>query len=274
MEKKLNSFIISFFILFILSVILVAIFMAYPYLVKPRYNTEELKLGANVEVLANDNQNTLRPTKDYGQEYIDNIVFLGESTTYGLWRYGLLSGGTDTNQVWTGAMTSGDKTVSSGTLSLSPSIAHSKIYYPDTGSALSISEAVATKKPEYLVITLGLNNGASYYSENEFKHCYRLLLDSVNASSKNTKIILQSLFPVSKACQINAYTPARIDECNSWIYEISEEYNIKYLNTAEVLKNDEGYLKAEYDNGGDGIHLNKDGLNAVIEYIRTHGYEG
>ena len=274
MEKKLNSFIFSFFVLFALSAILVASFMVYPYLGKIEYDIEAPVSDQNIEVLANDNFNTLRPTGDYGQEYIDKIIFLGESTTYGLQRYGLLSGGTETKQVWTGAMISGGKAVSAGTLSLSPSIAHSKIYYPDTGSALSISEAVSIKKPEYLIITLGLNNGASYYSEHEFKHCYRLLLDSVRGSSENTKIILQSLFPVSKACQINAYTPKRIDECNGWIYEIAQEYDLKYLDTAEVLKNDEGYLLPEYDNGGDGIHLNREGLNAVIEYIRTHGYEG
>lgn len=273
MEKKLNSFIISFFVLLALFALLVALFIMFPLFDNGDYYIKETDTPS-VDALADDNGNMLRATEDYGQEYIDKIIFLGESTTYGLQRYGVLSGGTDTRQVWTGAMMSGGKTVSAGTLSLSPSIAQAKIYYPDTGEALTVAQALRQKKPEYMIITLGLNNGVSYYNEYEFKQCYRMLLNSINDSYGNTKIILQSLFPVSQSCQINAYTPRRIDECNGWIYEIAQEYDIKFLNTAEVLKNDEGYLLPEYDNGGDGIHLNRLGLTAVIDYIKTHGYGG
>ena len=273
MEKKLNSFIISFFVLMVLFILLIALFMVFP-LFDNSDNYIENGDTSNIEALADGNENLLRATEDYGQGYIDKIIFLGESTTYGLQRYGVLSGGIDTCQVWTGAMISNGKTVSAGTLCLSPSIAQTRIYYPDTGEALTVSEAVRLKKPEYMIITLGLNNGVSYYNEYEFKQCYRMLLNSINNSCGDTKIILQSLFPVSKSCQINAYTPKRIDECNGWIYEIAQEYGIKFLNTTEVLENDEGYLLPEYDNGGDGIHLNRLGLNSVIDYIKTHGYEG
>lgn len=273
MEKKLDSIIISFFVLITLSVVLVAVFSIYgslyqntPKLIEE--NTDE----SEVEVLADDSEHTLAISADMGQEYIDNIVFLGESTTYGLKRYGVLSGGVNTNQVWTGALVKDGQVSSSGTLSLSPAIAQAKIYYPDTGEALTISQAINKKEPKYLIITLGLNNGASYYNEKDFKQCYRILLDSIISCNKQTKIILQSLFPVSRNCSIKAYTPSRLNECNNWIYDIAAEYDLKYLNTTECLSDGEGYLLAEFDNGGDGIHLNADGLKAVIRYIRIHGY--
>ena len=41
----------------------------------------------------------LGETADAGQEYIDKLTFLGDSTTYGLRYYKMLSGGTDTTQV-------------------------------------------------------------------------------------------------------------------------------------------------------------------------------
>lgn len=213
---------------------------------------------------------TLPLCDDLGEEYVDRIVFLGESTTYGLWRYGVLPSGSDTKNVWTGATVQNGKVSCSGTLSLSPGIVETKLYYPDTGEALNISEALTRKKPEFLIITLGLNNGASYYTEDSFKQCYRTLLNTVLSSSDETTVILQSLFPVAHTCRITAYTPERLLLCNGWICEIAAEYNLGYLDTFSALCDTNGYLKPEYDNGGDGIHLNREGLEEVLRYIRTH----
>ena len=264
MEKKLSTFFICVLVLVTGFALLLSLFMLYGILMKKQDQSVETEVAAANIVL--------EETSDFGQDYIDKIIFLGESTTYGLQRYGVLSGGTNTKQIWTGATTKNGKVISSGTLSLSPHIDQTKIFYPDTESAISISDAVKKSSPQYLIITLGLNNGASYYSENEFKNCYRILLDSILAVNSETRIILQSLFPVSKNCGIKAYYPERIQTCNKWIYDIAEEYNLKYLNTYEALANEQGYLKDEYDNGGDGIHLNATGLVAVIDYIRYHGY--
>ena len=273
MEKLQKSFIISFFIILTLACALLALLGIYSFwnIREQRISTPQATDEA-LEVFANDT--ILGKTEDLGQNYIDKIIFLGESTTYGLQRYGVLSGGTSTNQVWTGATFSNGVPVSAGTLSISPSIASTKIFYPDSGEALTIRQAVLRKSPEMLIITLGLNNGASYYSKEEFKACYRLLLDSISDSFGSTKVILQSLFPVAQSCTIKAYTPQRIEECNGWILEIAEEYGLKYLDTAECLADENGYLISEYENGGDGLHLNALGLNKVLEYIRTHGIEG
>lgn len=271
MEKH-NIFFI-FLLLMCLFLILINIFMLLGFI----YPNCESHNNDYCLVNKNDNQESteniiLGATEDYGQNYIDKIIFLGESTTYGLQHYGILSGGINTNQVWTGATVKNGVTISAGTFSLSPTIETSKIFYPDSKTAITIKEAIIQKRPEYLIITLGLNNGASYYSENEFKYCYRILLNSINTVSTNTNIILQSLFPISEKCKIKAYTPERIALCNKWIYDIAKEYGLKYLNTVTILEDSNGYLIHEYDNGGDGIHLNQKGLDKVIEYIKTHGY--
>lgn len=276
MEKKLNSFILSTFTIIILSVMLLPLFL----LLGRIDSTQSLNETASIDdktvsrMPFQDDRETviLSETPDMGQEYIDRLVFLGESTTYGLWRYGILSDGLSTTQVWTGASCSNGKISCAGTLALSPSIASTKIYDPETGNAVTIAEAISAKNPEYLIITLGLNNGASYYSEDQFKQCYRILLNSVFEASSETVVILQSLFPVAEACKISVYTPERLSLCNSWICDLATEYGIKYLDTFSILSNEQGYLKPEYDNGGDGIHLNAEGLQAVVQYIRTHGY--
>lgn len=207
----------------------------------------------------------LGDTPDYGQAYADSIVFLGDSTTAQMRYSNILSGGEETKQIWTGE---------SGTLSLDYSIDSALIVYPETGEEMTIGEAVALKKPDYVIITLGISNGVSYCNEEKFKAYYGKLLDSVTESSPSTKIMLQSILPVSKKVQKD--TPSlsndKIDRANGWIISLAEQYGLRYLDTASTLKSSDGMLDKQYDSG-DGIHPNAEGYAKVIEYIRTHGYQ-
>lgn len=268
MENKRSWYLPSVIFVGILSLILLLLFYDAGFLPKETFRSRYADIPVDIE----RESHVLPASDDLGDEYISRIVFLGESTTYGLWRYGVLPDGLASNQVWTGATVQNGEVCCAGTLSLSPSLTSTKLFYPDTGEALTISEALMRKKPEFLIITLGLNNGASYYTEDTFKQCYRSLLNSVIASSKDTVILLQSIFPVAATCKIKAYTPERLALCNSWIYDLACEYGLWYLDTASVLSGADGRMKPEYDNGGDGIHLNREGLEAVLLYIRTHGY--
>lgn len=206
----------------------------------------------------------LAETADYGMEYIDKIIFVGDSTTNGMKSkaYHVLTGGTETKQVWT---------PQSGTLSLDPNIAKTLIYNPYSGTDMTIAEAAGQVKPEYMVLTVGLNNGVPFLDEGEFKLCYRKLIGAIAAASPNTKIILQSIYPVAANNTKESLTNEKIDRANGWIKDLAEEYNLKYLNTNPSLKDADGYLKMSYQNG-DGIHLNRSGFEAVLNYIRTHGY--
>ena len=130
----------------------------------------------------------LAETADAGQAYIDKLVFLGDSTTYGLRAYKMLAGGKDTTQVWTPKI---------GTLTLSQA-SFATIVYPETDEELTIADAVAKKKPEYLVITLGVN-GVAFMKEDYFKSEYKKIIDSVQTASPDTKIICQSIFPSRRA---------------------------------------------------------------------------
>lgn len=273
MEKKLNSIILSIFTILILSFVLLPLFVCLGKIDESKQLQKYTATNEgipNIRVDMDLGDCVLAETEDLGDEYVKKLIFLGESTTYGLQRYGVLPDGKETTQVWTGATCSGETIRSAGTLSLSPFIDKTKIYYPENGKALTIAEAVAQKQPEYLVVTLGLNNGASYYSEDQFKQCYRILLNSITNASSDVRVVLQSLFPVARSCKIVSYTPDRIALCNTWIQDLAVEYGVKYLDTASVLSDSDGYLLSEYDNGGDGIHLNELGLRAVLHYIRTH----
>lgn len=204
----------------------------------------------------------LGETEDAGQEYIDKLTFLGDSTTYGLKAYEVLTGGKNTTQVWTPA---------SGTLTLY-NYATATIVFPETGEEISIVDAVTRKQPEYLVITLGVN-GVAEMDEDWFKQDYTALVQSIQAASPNTKIICNSIYPVENDYEhIASINNENIPRANGWILEVAEATGCKYADSASVLKLEDGSLNESYGNG-DGIHLNADGFNAVLQYLRTHAYQ-
>ena len=210
-----------------------------------------------------DNSAVLGETADMGQDYIDSIIFLGDSTTYHMINRAVLSGGKDTKQVWSGAL---------GTLTLDGNIHKTTIVYPETDTEMTVAEAVAIEKPKYMVITLGVN-GVAYANETQFKAYYGKLITAIKTASPDTKIMLQSIFPVSESYDQKGgkLCNANIDTANNWIKQLAAEQGCKYLDTKSVLKNDKGTMIAAYDNG-DGIHMTADAYKAVLQYIRTHGY--
>lgn len=206
----------------------------------------------------------LDKTPDYGQNYINNIIFVGDSTTEAMKSCQVLNRGADTKQIWTGE---------GGTLSLDFSIDTATIVYPETAESISIATAAERKKPDYIIITLGIDNGVAYCTEAKFKEYYSKLLKSVSEVSPDTHIILQSVFPVSAKVQKESpnISNKKIDTANRWIEELAQDMSVRYLDTASVLKDSKGNLDPKYDSG-DGICLNAEGYTAVLTYIRTHGY--
>lgn len=200
----------------------------------------------------------LGETADMGQEYVDKFVFLGDSTTYGLGFYDVVSD----SQVWTPA---------SGTLTLNL-WSTATIVYPEDKSELAIKDAVAKKQPEYMMITLGVN-GISFMEEEYFIKEYTSLVLAVKAASPNTKIILNSIYPVSASYpEKNGITNAKIDTANTWVERIANSTGVKYLDSESVIKDSSGAMPDSLSNDK-ALHLNADGCKLVIDYLRTHGYK-
>jgi len=204
----------------------------------------------------------LTETEDMGMEYVDKMIFLGDSTTYGMKYYAVLTDGKNTKQVWT---------PSNGTLTLSYQ-GFAAIVYPEDGSEIPIRDAVTASLPEYMVITLGVN-GVSFMDEDYFKSEYTDLVTDIQSISPNTKIILQSIFPVASNYEyLSSINNEKIAAANAWILEVAENTGVAFLNTASVLVGEDGWLPQSYQNG-DGLHLNEIGFGVVLSYIRTHGYQ-
>lgn len=206
----------------------------------------------------------LTETADAGREYLEKIVFLGDSTTYGI-AYYYDRGYTQlapSRNVWTPA---------SGTLTLAY---HSTatIVYPETGEELSIVDAVTRAKPEYMMITLGVN-GISFMDEEWFIRDYTALVQNIQAACPETKIILNSMYPVAASyASLDEINNEKITAGNGWIEQVAENTGCRYLNSYEALVGADGFLP-ESSHNGDGLHLSGETFEIVMEYIRTHAYQ-
>ncbi|MCD7786635.1 MAG: SGNH/GDSL hydrolase family protein [Oscillospiraceae bacterium] len=203
----------------------------------------------------------LTETEDAGRDYLDRLVFLGDSTTYGIGYY-YEQGYTElcpSSQVWT---------PTSGTLTLSQyNIA--TIVYPETGEELTITEAVTQAEPEYLYITLGVN-GVSFMDEEWFKRDYSALVESIRAASPDTKIVLNSIYPVAASyAHLDEISNEKIRAANGWIEQVATDTGCRFLYSYEAIVDESGNLPEERQNG-DGIHLNGEAFTEVMYYIRTH----
>ena len=204
----------------------------------------------------------LAETEDMGQEYIDSMIFFGDSNTDHLRSYGMLKGGRNTTQVWS---------PQSQTVTLNSEITNVKIIYPETGEEMTVAEAAALKKPTYLVLSLG-TNGVATLTETQFKYCYKKLITAIKQASPDTKIIVQSIYPVTS--WYTGFSNEKIDNANKWLLELAEEAGVKYVDTASVLKDSSGALKESFNSDHeDGYHVNAEAYEKILQYLRTHGYK-
>ncbi len=219
---------------------------------------EDTTTPGNTSSPTSSTDTRLGETEDMGQEYVDKFVFLGDSTTYGLGFYDVVSD----SQIWTPA---------SGTLTLNL-WSTATIAYPEDKSELAIKDAVIKKQPEYMLITLGVN-GVSFMEEEYFIKEYTSLVQAIQEASPNTKIILNSIYPVSASYpEKNGITNAKIDTANTWVERIAASTGVKFLDSESVIKDSNGAMPDKLSNDK-ALHLNADGCKVVIDYLRTHGYK-
>ena len=204
----------------------------------------------------------LAETIDYGQNYVDSMVFVCDNAMLGIKTSGVLSNGEE--QVFASR---------TGVLSLDYNLSSTHIVFPHSGAEMSIPDAIKETKPEFLLISVGIENGI-HCSEEKFKEYYGKLISAIKEVSPDTRIILNSILPVSKAYEKSNSGANRdkINTVNGYIASLAEVYGVRYLNSASVMMDDKGYLKSEYDSG-DGFTPNGDGYEAIVNYIRTHGYK-
>ena len=200
-------------------------------------------------------------TKDAGTAYRDKLYFICDSPTYWMWPFGLLGGGKDTKQIWTGP---------EGTQTLAYQKTY-KIVDPFDKKEKLIIDVVREHKPEYIVIAMGIN-GIAIMDDKAFIDEYTDLVTKIQLASPKTKILCSSIYPITKRYKYwGSITNASITKANSYILKIAEETGTHYIDTFAAIIGDDGEAKKELMQN-DGLHPNEEGLKAILDYIRTHAY--
>ncbi len=193
---------------------------------------------------------------------VDRMTFFGDSTTAHL----AVRGGIPGERVWSGV----------GSTVLFETVNAVKcVHLQKENRDLMLAEAVALKKPRILVITVGVSGGAGRLSRESFVDIYRELLLSVRKASPETKILVQSLLPLSDQSvkHYKRLTKEAVVQANGWVRELCEELQISYVDThAKLIDPNTGYLKPEYQND-EYMHLTAQAYEVILANLRAYAKE-
>jgi hypothetical protein len=201
------------------------------------------------------NQTTTRlvETKKMGEDYYDNVYFIGDSRTVALQFYGVPE----------------DHIFAYNGLNHEAAMTSEVVRLTDN-KLVDIPEAVMITAPSIMILNFGIN-GASWMGEDDFMEGYTALVDELHQRSPFSIIVLEAIFPVpsSYTVQENGCSNTKIDRLNERIYEYALEKGYFYMATDEVLKDEYGDLAAGYSSDGT-VHLNDAAYAVITDYILRH----
>lgn len=198
----------------------------------------------------------LTETADAGTDYLNNTLFLGDSNTVRLYNNGLIS-----LQQFCAKEGIGTQ------VALSEGI----VTFKKDPNHYTIPQAVAMMKPRRVVMTFGTNDTGMEVPD--FIAHYTALIQAIQQSYPYTDIIVNTVPPVpADHSNYPHMDQAKIDDFNMALLALCEQLGVRFLNSAEVLKGNDGYGIADYYTSGD-IHLKSAGLKAVLNYLRTHALQ-
>ena len=198
----------------------------------------------------------LTETADAGTEYLDSTLFLGDSNTVRLYNNGLISL---------------QQFCAKEGIGTQAALNDGIVTFKNDSNHYTIAQAVAKMKPRRVVMTFGTNDIGMEISD--FISNYTALVQAIQEAYPYTDIIVNTVPPIPENHSNYPHMDqAKIDDFNMALLNMCEQLGLKFLNTAETLKGENGYGKAEYYTDGD-IHLKSAGLKAALNYLRTHAYQ-
>lgn len=198
----------------------------------------------------------LPETADAGESYQKETLFLGDSNTVRLYANGLISL---------------QQFCAKEGIGTHAALNEGIVTFKKDSSTYTIAQAVAKMKPRRVVIMLGTNDTGM--SVDEFINSYTALVQAIQESYPYTDIIVNTVPPVpANHANYPHMDQTKIDDFNMALLSMCEQMGLKFLNSAEALKDANGYGREDYYQTGD-IHLKPVGLKAMLSYLRTHAYQ-
>lgn len=202
---------------------------------------------------------------DAGRSYLDETLFIGDSNTA---RYLLYAD--DTGTAFT-SLSNNIGVVSMGAGAITTLKCEK---FKGSSTMYTVPESVAMLKPKRIIICYGTNNlsGASTDAA-RFIATYLQGLQAIRQAWSYCDIIVSAIPPLDKQRENTNLTMTQVDAYNAALVQMCEENGFKFLNSAEVLRDDAtGWAKTDYTLS-DGVHLSKKAVEAYFTYVRTHAYQ-
>ena len=206
----------------------------------------------------------LPETADAGRSYVDETLFIGDSNTA---RYLLYANETGT------AFTSLNNNIGVVSMGVGSITSLKCEKFKGSSAMYTVPDAVAMLKPKRIIICYGTNNlsGSSTDATNYIK-TYLQGLQAIQTTWPYCDIIVSAIPPLDRQRENTNLTMTQVDAYNAALVQMCEENGFKFLNSAEVLRDDAtGWAKKDYTLS-DGVHLSKEAVTAYFTYVRTHAY--
>lgn len=201
----------------------------------------------------------LEKSDDAGQSYVDETLFLGDSNTARMYRMF--------------DYCSYDNAIGSVGMSARSLESFACVQLKGYSGYKTMPEAVALMQPRRVILTFGTNDLSPTNTADNFIESYQAGIEAIAEAYPSVDIIINAIPPLGQKHSNESLTQQQVDEFNKALVEMCQKKGWKFLNSAEVLKDSAtGYAKSGYVESSDGIHLTRDAMEALFEYVRTHSY--
>ena len=201
--------------------------------------------------------NTSSPAYLYAGEmqpesFLADSLFIGDSITQGM---GLYLPDLNTTVL--------------GVRSLNPDSVFTATVNGPGGKKMSIPKAAIAYNPKRIYIMIG-TNGIAWMSQSYMIGRLGELVDQLHKALPKTKIILQSIPPVSrgKYNSDNRFSVKNIDAYNTKLLKLAEEKGVEFLDVNGFFRDKQGYLPS--NETPDGIHFYKANYQKWVAHLLCH----
>lgn len=155
-------------------------------------------------------------------------------------------------------------------LSVSKALQEYCIYFENDSNSYTIPQAIAKMKPRRIVVTLGSNDLASGLTVDAFVQDYKHMLEGFSTAYSYCDIIVNSIPPVTEDSENADANQLLIDQYNQALASMCNDSGYKFLNSAEVLKDNTGFADSNMISGN---AFTTDGAKELVNYVSSHAYD-
>ena len=140
----------------------------------------------------------------------------------------------------------------------------------------TLNNALNTYKPKYLIVTTGINADL-YMSKENYLREIETMINNMKTKHKDTKLIFNGEFPISKNGTLTNTLQNKINEYNYYLVELCHKHKINFINFSDEIRGSDGYANDSFFDftveTDKGFHLNKAGREKYIDYIKHLDFE-